>query len=450
MSSGLDNGVLLGMQATTELMSFPRRHETMTIKMILLGIMAIMFLIPLQLIKMVIQERESNSFAVKQEISEHWGKLQTVSGPVLNVPVYRNTSLKNEEKKIIRRIWHILPENLDIIGSARPEIRYKGIYETVIYESDLSISGSFQIPNKGNKEDYTVAWEEAYITMGISDNRGLMNSVSIEIGDKSISAEPGLTDQHLFKSGISFPMAIENTDSPILFKLSLGLKGSEGMYFTPIGKTTRVELSSSWEAPSFGGQFLPAEREIGDSGFKARWDVTHLNRNFPLEWLGPIHDISSEAFGVDLIMEVDHYQKSERSSKYGLLFIAFTFMVLIFMELSSEKRIHIFNYFLVSLALVMFFSLLNALSEHIGFNAAYLTAAAATIALITAFSGSVMRTKRAYFVVGGLLAALYLFLFFLLALNEYAYLAGNIGLFIGLASVMWLTSRTDIFRKNEL
>lgn len=425
-------------------------HETMTVKMVLLGLMAIMFLIPLQLIKMVIKERESNSAIVKQEISEQWGKMQIVSGPVLNIPLYSSQHNMTNEEKPRRTVWHILPDKLDLVGNIKPEIRYKGIYETVIYDSDIVITGEFIIPESKINEDKLIKWDEAYITMGVSDNRGLRDDITISLGNKEFKAEPGLMDNHIFSSGISFPYAISNFKDPITFYMALGLKGSDGIYFSPVGKTTSVKLSSTWDSPSFGGQFLPSTRTVDKEGFTAEWLVTHLNRNFPREWTGAQYDISGEIFGADLILEVDHYQKSERSAKYGLLFIAFTFMVLIFIELTSEKRIHIFSYFLVSLALILFFSMLNALSEHIGFNPAYIISSAATIALITGFSGSLIKSKKTVISVGGLLSALYVFLFFLLSLNEYAYLAGNIGLFIGLAAVMWFTSRTTIFQKGEI
>lgn len=421
----------------------------MTIKMVLLGIMAIMFLIPLQLIKMMIMERESNSAAVKMEISEQWGKQQIISGPVLNIPVYRYSENPDQKSSPVTRIWHILPESVEVNGRVNPEIRYKGIYETVIYDSDLEISGQFTIPDNNKMVKYSILWDEAYLTLGVSDNRGLKNRVSILFDGHNIEAEPGLTDQDLFLSGISFPVSVDPDKKEYSFTFPLGIKGTDGIYFTPIGKITTVALESDWNAPSFGGNFLPKTRTIDESGFSAEWEVTHLNRNFPQEWIGAIHDLTEESFGVDLILQVDHYRKSERSSKYGLLFIAFTFMVLLFIELSSEKRIHIFSYFLVSLALVLFFSLLNALSEHIGFNAAYLVASIATISLITGFLASLFKRGKPILIVGGLLTVLYIFLFFLLAMNEYAYLVGNIGLFIGLAAIMLLTAKTDLFRKNE-
>jgi inner membrane protein len=435
---------------TTEKDNQVKWYETMTVKMFLLGTMAILFLIPLQLIKMVIRERENSSNAVKLEITEQWGRRQTITGPVLNIPVYRTLGYENEVKgKPDRKVWHILPDELNVIGSIDPEIRGRGIYETVIYTSHLAISGKFGIPDR-IKKDYTISYEEAYLSMGISDNRGLVKQVAIKLDGDEISAEPGLFDHDIFNSGLTFPVNIDMSSKDLSFTMNLDIKGSDGLSFTPVGKNNSVELSSSWTAPSFSGKFIPSSREIDDNGFNARWGITHLNRNFPQEWVGQIHDISGESFGAELILEVDHYQKSERSAKYGLLFIAFTFLVLLFIEVSSHKKVHIFNYFLVSLALVLFFSLLNALSEHIGFNYAYIVASLSTITLISGFSGSLLRDRKKMFLIGIMLTVLYAFLFFLLSLNEFAYLAGNIGLFIGLGAIMWLTTKTDLFRRNGL
>ena len=424
-------------------------HESMTVKLVLLGTMAILFLIPLQLIKMVIRERENNSNAVRMEIAEQWGKRQTITGPVLNIPVYRNPGDNSAEKDRVERIWHILPNDLNILASIDPEIRYKSIYETVIYTANLKIKGKFDIPDR-IRDNYIVIWSGAYLSMGISDNRGLVDQVIINLDNNKIPAEPGLIDYDIFQSGLTFPLSLNKSDPEIEFDLDFFIKGSDGLSFTPVGESTRVELTSSWTSPSFNGKFIPTTREINESGFKAKWIITHLNRNFPQEWVGPIHDISGESFGADMILGVDHYQKSERSSKYGLLFIAFTFLVLLFIEVSSKKRIHIFSYFLVSLALVLFFSLLNALSEHIGFNASYILASVSIILMISIFSGSLLGDRKKALLIGSMLTILYAFLYFLLSLNEFAYLAGNIGLLIGLTGIMWLTSKTDIFKKGGL
>jgi len=174
------------------------------------------------------------------------------------------------------------------------------------------------------------------------------------------------------------------------------------------------------------------------------------NRNFPQEWIGSGYSPDEESFGAELILEADHYQKSERSAKYGMLFIAFTFLVLLFIELSSEKRIHIFNYFLVSLALVLFFSLLNSLGEHIGFNPAYLISSVATIGLLTLFTRSLLKERKPILIFCGMLTVLYIFIFILLALKEFSYLAGNIGLFVALAAIMRLSAKTNLFRRSQI
>jgi len=261
---------------------------------------------------------------------------------------------------------------------------------------------------------------------------------------------PGAGQADLFEKGISFPMAIDLTKGSEFkgeFRLSLGLKGSGSIAFSPVGKNRKVILKSGWQAPKFTGNVLPAERDVTDTGITASWVVTHLNRSFPQVWAGKSYTPSDDAFGVDLIMEADHYTKAERSAKYGLLFIALTFLVLLIIELRSAQRIHIFYYLLVALALILFFSLLTALSEHIGFNPAYLISAAATIGLLTAFFSSLLKKGWMVLLISGLLTALYVFIFFLLAMKDYAFLAGNIGLFVLLAALMIVSAKYRIFKE---
>lgn len=215
-----------------------------------------------------------------------------------------------------------------------------------------------------------------------------------------------------------------------------------------MGKTTKVKLLSPWDSPGFKGNFLPTERTINESGFNADWLVTNLNRNFPQFWTGNTYNPGNESFGVDFILQVDHYQKSLRSAKYGILFIALTFLALLFAELTIMENIHVFHYLLVSLGLVLFFSLLNALSEQIGFNLAYLVSAVSTIILISYFLRALIRKHRPLILISGLLVSLYSFIFILLTLNDYAYLAGNIGLFILLAVIMKLSLRLYLYKKD--
>ena len=430
----------------TEIAKQEKWYESMTIKMILIAIMGLMLLIPLVLIMEVIRERSANAETARTEIGALWASAQTVTGPVLNVP---GTRIVSNDGTFVTTTMHILPDELKVNGVLEPEMRYRGIYETVVYDSDLEISGSFTLAGFEQLSDYTWEWDKAYISLGVSDNKGISDKAELTIGEKVIGAIPGAGTTDLFDKGISFPYAIDPaklSEAGGAFSLSLSLRGSGSVAFSPVGRNTEVALSSKWDAPSFTGNFLPAEREITDAGFTANWVVTHLNRSFPQVWEGKRYAPSDDAFGVDLIMEADHYTKAERSAKYGLLFIALTFLVLIIIELRSSQRIHIFYYLLVALALIMFFSLLTALSEHIGFNPAYLISAAATIGLLTFFFRSLLEKGWMTLLISGLLTGLYVFIFFLLAMKDYAFLVGNIGLFVLLAALMMVSAKYKLFR----
>ncbi|HDZ41027.1 MAG TPA: cell envelope integrity protein CreD [Bacteroidetes bacterium] len=425
-------------------------YETITFKMVLIGLMAIMFLVPLQLIRMLIQERAENSLAVQGQISREWSKAQTITGPVLNIPVIRSVRSGGNRIAYENTLLHVMPDNLYIKGEINPRIRYKGIYESVIYEADLKLAGSFFLPPYINASDCELLWEEAYFTLGISDNRGIIEGLNLRVNDISVAAQPVGGDYDLFTSGVTFPVFIHAGSEHFDFSADIGLRGSSGIFFTPAGKSTSVSIKSSWTAPSFTGNYLPEKRETGNDGFTATWNISHLNRNFPQSWFGNIHRPEDESFGVNLILEVDHYRKAERAAKYGLLFIAFTYLVLLFLELSANRKIHLFHYFLVSLSLVLFFSLLNALSEQIGFSPAYLISAGSTVGLLTIFSGLLLKKTKYTLLVGGMLTLVYAFIYILLSINEFAYLAGNIGLFIALGTIMWLSAKTDLFRDSGI
>jgi inner membrane protein len=422
-------------------------HQSLTIKLALLAFLGLVLLIPLQMIKEIITERQMNGEKVKKEISDQWAARQTFAGPVLNIPV--RTIPSDKDEKAVTLIWHILPENLDITGRIKPEIRYRSIYQSVVYESQLIVKGNFIIPEAALLKNYEVLWNEAYYTAGISDNRGLKGRIFLKTDSTELEAEPGVRDNDLFQSGISFINPVIIPGKNVKLEMNLNLSGSEGLLLTPLGKSTVAHLQSEWKSPSFNGSFLPVKRNIDENGFSADWEITHLNRNFPQSWVGSIYHPLESSFGLDLFQPVDHYQKSWRSSRYGILFIALTFLVLIFLEITRKEVIHIFNYFLVSLGLVLFFSLLNSLSEQVGFNLAYLIASAATITMISVFTGTLFSDKKAALVVFGLLIVLYSFIFVLLSLNDYAYLAGNIGLFLLLAVIMRLAGRLKIFQKEE-
>jgi inner membrane protein len=422
-------------------------QHSFTLKMVLLAFLGLFLLIPLEMIKSIINERQKTSEDVKKEIAFQWAGQQSITGPVLNIPVRIFPEKKDAEPYI--SVFHVMPENLNVKGEIQTEKRHRSIYQTVVYTADLNISGNFIIPEINKEGKSEILWKDAYYTTGISDNRGLKGKIWLKTDSGNLEAIPGLKDPDLFRTGISFPARLSASQDSLSFSLIFKISGSEALSFTPIGKSTEVNLSSKWSSPGFMGNFLPVDRKVGDSGFEARWLVTNLNRNFPQVWSGSAFNPANDSFGVNFILPVDHYQKSLRSAKYGILFIALTFLGLIFAEMTAKQNIHIFHYLLVSLGLVLFFSLLNALSEYVGFNFAYLIASSATIILISYFLRNLFTGNFNVLIISGLLVFLYGFIFVLLTLNDYAYLAGNIGLFVLLAVTMMISVRLDLFKNKK-
>ena len=417
---------------------------SLTIKIVVLAFLGFFLLIPLEMIKSIIRERQKNAEEVKKEIAFQWAGQQIISGPVLNIPVRIFPSKKELDPYV--SVFHFMPESLSIKGDVQTEKRHRSIYQTVVYTADLNISGYFVIPELIADSNSEVLWKDAYFTMGISDNRGLKGTIQLKTDTGILEAIPGLKDADLFTTGISFPANLTVRDKKFSFSESLKLSGSDGLSFTPVGKTTEVVINSKWNSPGFMGNFLPVERLLNESGFNAKWLVTNLNRNFPQTWSGKAYNTGNDSFGVDFILPVDHYQKSLRSAKYGILFIALTFMALIFSELAIKEKIHVFQYIMVALGLVLFFSLLTALSEYIGFNFAYLTASSSIIFLISFYLMKLLKNRFTVYLISGLLVLLFAFIFILLTLNDFAYLAGNIGLFVLLALTMMLSVNLDLFK----
>lgn len=422
-------------------------QHSLTIKMILLAIMGLFLLAPLEMIKSIIRERQRNSENIKKDIALQWAGQQILSGPVLNIPLRVYPSKKDSEP--YKSIFHLMPETLNIQGNISTEKRHRSIYQAVVYTTDVKISGEFVIPEIKPGEKSEILWNEAYYTIGISDNRGLKGRVSLKTDSVVTDAVPGLKDTELFASGITFPAQLDPREKRIQYSLDMKLSGSENLSFVPVGKTTNVNLSSAWTAPGFMGNFLPSERTVNESGFQAKWLITNLNRNFPQFWTGNEFKTGNDSFGVDFVLQVDHYQKSERSAKYGILFIALTFLALLFVELTLDEKVHVFHYLLLALGLILFFSLLNALGEQIGFNLAYLIASSSTIIMILLFLRALIHKTRPVVLIGSLLVFLYTFIYILLTLNDYAYLAGNIGLFVLLAITMKLSLKLNVFNKDS-
>ena len=425
-------------------------RNSVTLKLIVITLLMLLLLIPSVMIREIIRDRENLSKEATSEVSAKWANAQQLTGPVLTIPLEYETE---SDGKIVRstRQWHILPEELRMDGQIDPLTLNRGIYEVMVYDSKLDISGSFSpglSPDPNNLKE--IRYDQAYLTMGITDLRGIQKQVRLHWNDETLDVQPGSRNPELIPSGITIdlPGIPDKPGSPLPFQFTLDLQGSTNLSFVPVGNTTRVSLRSPWPSPSFNGNFLPDERAISDTGFSASWTVLQLNRNFPQSWTGnaPGPEMGKAAFGVDLILPLDSYQKSFRSVKYAILTIALTFLVFFLVEVLNKRKIHPFQYALVGLALCLFYILLVSVSEHTGFNLAYAISAFTTISLIGLYSLSVFNIRKYTGVLVLTLIAIYTFLFVILQLADYALLMGSIGLTIILAMTMYLTRRIDWYR----
>lgn len=421
--------------------------SSMTMKLVTITILMLLLLIPAFMIKSVIREREQLSKNVTQEVSSKWADAQQFNGPILTIPLVYEYQ-EGTEIVTSTKYWHLLPDDLNIDGNIVPEKLKRGIYEVVVYKSNLSISGNFDLNHTPGSQDLKeIQYDQAFLTVGISDLKGIKNQINFNWGDSMLRVQPGSRIPGLIHSGVSIflPNLQEQLGGKVDFDFSVNLKGSRNISFIPIGNITNITLQSPWQSPSFNGNFLPDNREISQDGFKANWSVLQLNRNYPQAWTGnaPRAQMQQSSLGVDLIVSLDDYQKSFRSAKYAVLMISLTFLIFFLVEVLNKKRIHPFQYALVGLALCLFYVLIVSISEHSNFNVAYGVSTFAIIAMIGLYSLSIFKKLALSLLLIVALVGIYGFLFVTLQLSGYALLMGSVGLTIILGMTMYFTRNID-------
>lgn len=419
-------------------------------------IIVLLLLVPTSMIESLITERESTQNLAISEVSSKWAEKQTITGPFISIPYNRymkeSTGKDSVEKTVqIREYLHILPSQLNISGTINPEKRYRGIYEVVVYNSKLNISGTFTMVDVKSMDidPHNILFDKAEFVVGIDDLRGIEDEVNLLWNNEKISFNPGITSSDVVNTGINALLNIVPSDSTVYnFTLSLDLKGSQLLYFTPVGKVTDIALTSEWSNPSFNGAFLPDSREVNEKGFVAKWNVLHLNRNFPQSWTNNRHRIYNSSFGIDLLLPVDNYQKSYRSVRYAILFIGLTFLIFFFIEVLHKVFIHPIQYILVGVALIVFYTLLLSISEHLHYNFAFIISAVATLLLIAGYVRAILRSGSFTMLISGILTVLYTFIFVIIQLQDYALLIGSVGLFIIVGLVMYFSRKIDWYSLN--
>ena len=438
------------------------------VKFVLIVVMTVMLMVPSLFVWVLVEERADRAREVARDIAGSWGGTQEVNGPYLIVPFSETVTTGSGDKHKTEVHWKtaiLFPEKLDVKGDLQVEERRKSIYSLPVYSGAVSLTGRFGTPpanmfepQQGGTVD--IAADKALLVIGIGDVRALKNEVSLFLDDgATIAFEPGPGPMTIpggpFKSAAAASSGINAGVPPLKwrkgfsFRVPLELNGSTAVYVAPAGQSTSVELASNWPHPGFTGAFLPDSRTITETGFDATWSIPYLARGIPKTLVSSQLPLQSKLLGVKFVEPVNFYQTISRSLKYAIAFISLTFLAVFVLELRSGWRFHWIQYGLVGLALIIFYVMLLALAEHVGYGLAYLGAASAATVLNAVYVGTSLRSRSAGLVMFAVLATIFALLFALMREQDYALLIGSAIAFLALAVTMFVTQRIDWTGQGE-
>ncbi len=434
-------------------------------KVLLIMVLVALLMIPLTLIQGVVKERSSYRDEARYSISQSWTGEQAFVGPLLVVPYKQSYEHKVWSDKLERyetetvtlsKRFLLAPEQLSIDADVTTETRQRGIYAVPIYYSRMAVAGRFDLSRIGEfarQLEHRIEWQPAYLAVAISDVRGVEEPPSLHWGAEEIEfiSDSGLEDMG---SGIQVPLGmLQEETAKVDFNFDLNLHGMEELQFSPLGKSTKVSMKADWADPSFFGRYLPSERAIDAQGFTATWRVSSISSNVPKNIAscqgGYCAPLQQDNFGVRLFNSVDIYQQSERSVKYGLLFIGLTFVGFFLFEVMKGLRLHPMQYLLVGLGLSVFYLLLISLSEHMAFALAYVTATLASTLLIGFYVSSILQSPKQGGVITLALLSLYAMLYGILGSEDNSLLMGSLLIFAVLSLVMIVTRRLDWYAVTD-
>jgi len=458
---------------------FEKVTQGYTFKIFLLIVMVLLLLIPLAMIRGIINERSRTADFAEADIMEAWGSQMQVAGPFIVIPGVRTDEVRTkterdgEKIELIKRPFTmvVMPQKLGVKSDFKTTIRRRGIFSVPLFVTELSLSGTFDpaiaslLPN----EEIFPAQAELVIALssqkGIRKiNRALWNGQELffqpgNMGVNIIRREDSFRDRPVYTKDISI-----YTDVPVgsgihallpayaqsNFDIAIAIQGGQLVRFLPAGQDTHVEISADWASPSFQGSFLPGSSNIGEWGFDAVWDINYLSRDIPLFWKSgseagdyDYRDYSNSLFGVNFFRAIDTYSLNTRAVKYAILFLLVPFLTLFLLEVFVRKPIHPVSYLLSGIANVIFYLLLLSISEQLPFYFAYILAAFGVTAMMTLYSRSLLSSWNKSWYMGLVMAISYILLYAVLNAESYALLIGSIGAFVIVGLVMFITRKLN-------
>ena len=399
-------------------MTETKKSSVLTLKKIaLISLISLLLVIPLMMISGVIDEREYSRIGVKTEISRNVAGSQIVNGPRL-VYTLEEERMVDDKKEVVEDVHIVYPQKLENDVSVTTETLRRSIYNVIVYHSIVNIKGSFLLP------DAIYEGKNIKVKMKVSDLKGLMDTPQISLMGKDYLFD--VDGSGFLYTNIELP-AQKPSDGMVTFSMNLELKGTEGLMFAPNADETMVSMKSPYPNPSFVGEYLPLSRDVNDNGFTATWKVLKINKK------------SDTYFGVDFIEMAGQYQQAMRSVKYGMLIICLVFVAGLLVEFVTKRPIHVMQYAIIGLSLVLFYSLLIAFSDIVMFGMAYLISATMTTLALTLYYRGILRSKSAW-ILGGFVSLMYAANYILLQMETYSLLAGSLLLFVLLCVLMYFTA----------
>lgn len=423
-------------------------YKSVGFRLFIICVLILCLNIPLGMVKGVMYNRSGMFDTAMDDIASAWGGSQIIAAPVITVPAkyMKVSSVWNNQKKISEKVEteqeedvHILPESLNIEAEIFPEIRHRGIFEVLVYKTNLKITGQFEPLDKTKIDGkYSPLWNKAFFSMGL-DPSAIRGEPEVIFDNKKLELNPGSGIKDL--NGVSVPVDLQNRSTAAAFTINLQFNGSGQLAFAPIGKMNIFKVVSNWPHPTFSGTFRPDAPQIDAGGFSAVWKIPSIARDYPQVFAGnaDIYKIKKKTAALTLYETMPIYKKSLRLADYGIMFICLTFVMMFLFERKLKQKLHYVQYVIVGLAISLFFLTVISLSEYINFALAYAVAALLVILMISFYIYGALRDKKTAASGGLLMAFLYTVLYLMLSEADYALLIGTVILLMTLSAIMWAT-----------
>lgn len=446
------------------------------LRFIIVGCLVLLMMIPILFVSEIINDRAQYNRQTRDSVGQEWGGRQLISGPVLVIPVQETVTIREKQpvldpltglqeldgndKPLVRHVdvqktvnrapIYLYPDMFKTVIETTTQERHRGIFTVPVYSASAEITFDFptETAEDALRGKEVARWDRAAIELRVSSNRALRGATELTADGTPLEIEPLVAGDGHAGGLTAAPGDPRDRDT---YHLVLGFNGAHTLSIAPVGRDTEVRMTSDWAHPSFRGAFLPNARDVTDAGFDATWHVPHLARPLPqVSREDQDHVARTQAsFGVDFYQPNDFYQKSYRAARYGVMFIALTFLTIFLIEGQAKRPTHPVQYLLVGLAQSTFFLLMLSLAEQLGFGLAYLLSSIATIALVTTYGATALALGKRTLVLGLMLSLLYAVLYLILRSADYALLAGSILAFVAVAGTMYATRNENWYGEKR-